>query len=62
MGIGISVSFRPFPPPRLRQGNLFAIDPLSAPDSDFDGVPDYLDQCPGAVEDHDGAKAEERLP
>ncbi len=62
LGIGVSLSLRPFPPPRLRQGNLLAIDPLNAPDSDFDGVPDYLDQCPGAVEDHDGFQDDDGCP
>ncbi len=62
LGAGVSFALRPFPPPRLRAGSLLAINPLNAPDSDFDGVPDYLDQCPSAVEDHDGFQDDDGCP
>ncbi len=62
ISFGISLAIRPSPPPRTRAGTLLAINPDNAPDSDYDGVADFADECPDVVEDHDGYRDEDGCP
>ncbi len=62
VSFGLSMAIRPFPAPRARAGTLLAINPEDAPDTDYDGVPDYLDECPDVVEDHDGYRDDDGCP
>ncbi|MFO0649456.1 MAG: OmpA family protein [Polyangiales bacterium] len=62
VSFGLSMAIRPSPPPRTRAGTLLAINPDNAPDADYDGVPDFADECPDVVEDHDGYRDEDGCP
>ncbi len=59
---GVSFDIRPFPAAPQRRGRLVVIGPGGEPDSDYDGIPDSVDQCPDVVEDHDGFEDEDGCP